>query len=321
LTDGRRLGLLVCGAGRVIERLYVPALRRSQRFHVTGVVEPRPDRRAWAERVLSAPGFPSVDEALGATKADAALVATPAASHVAVASRLIDAGLPVLIEKPGATSVADADALLGRAGGKPVRLALSRRYWRRYRHLAAILLKGRRSGGWQLRLWTNYERWGAIDSGGPRTPAALVEDLLPHAYDLATAVIGADVSAVEKVAVLGKAVEISFGGHGSIVLADGPGWLEELSVELDGRTVELASRDWDLYPDSFARYQALVGGVTTAALARTGLGVPEPADAIARLLDDFASDIETGRQNEDLRRLAALFDAVRPLLDAASPSP
>ena len=47
--------------------------------------------------------------------ADAASVAVPTSSHVEVASRLIDGGLHVLVEKPLATTLADASALIALA--------------------------------------------------------------------------------------------------------------------------------------------------------------------------------------------------------------
>ena len=51
-------------------------------------------------------------------RVDAVLVATPPASHVDVAMRALTAGKHVLVEKPLATSVEDAEALVRRRGGE-----------------------------------------------------------------------------------------------------------------------------------------------------------------------------------------------------------
>ena len=55
---------------------------------------------------------------------DAAIVATPAATHRAVAGRLIEAGIDVLVEKPLATSSEDASALRDLAAARGVTLAV-----------------------------------------------------------------------------------------------------------------------------------------------------------------------------------------------------
>jgi len=56
--------------------------------------------------------YSSVDELLAAGGIDAASVAVPTVQHVAVARRLIEAEIDVLVEKPLAIDVAEADALI-----------------------------------------------------------------------------------------------------------------------------------------------------------------------------------------------------------------
>ncbi|HXV93511.1 MAG TPA: Gfo/Idh/MocA family oxidoreductase, partial [Pseudonocardia sp.] len=53
---------------------------------------------------------------------DAVLVATPPASHAAIAAQALDAGRHALVEKPLTTSVEDAEALVALAGRRGVRL-------------------------------------------------------------------------------------------------------------------------------------------------------------------------------------------------------
>jgi predicted dehydrogenase len=60
----------------------------------------------------------SLDEALD--QADAVVVATSAASHAAIATRSIERGLPVLVEKPFALSVAEAEAVARLADARNV---------------------------------------------------------------------------------------------------------------------------------------------------------------------------------------------------------
>jgi len=75
------------------------------------------DARAVAEASakFGVPGFSSVAECLAATAVDAASVCVPTVHHRAVAEELIRAGVDVLIEKPIAPSLADADSILALA--------------------------------------------------------------------------------------------------------------------------------------------------------------------------------------------------------------
>jgi predicted dehydrogenase len=64
----------------------------------------------------------SVDQALRA--AEAAVVATPAASHAELARAVVERGMPVLVEKPFALTVRDAEAVAELAASKGVPLVV-----------------------------------------------------------------------------------------------------------------------------------------------------------------------------------------------------
>lgn len=89
-------------------------------------VEPVEGVRAKAGARLGADKvFANLDEALGKVKADACLIVSPSHLHVEQALKALDAGLAVMIEKPFATSVADALRVIerSRSTGKPVVIA------------------------------------------------------------------------------------------------------------------------------------------------------------------------------------------------------
>jgi predicted dehydrogenase len=84
-----------------------------QRVALVAAVEPDPVRAAEAAAKYSIPIFSTVDELLAADlKLDAATVSVPTVHHHAVASSLLDAGLDLLVEKPLAASLTEADELL-----------------------------------------------------------------------------------------------------------------------------------------------------------------------------------------------------------------
>ena len=88
---------------------------------LVAAVEPDTARAAEAEKQYGVPVFSGIDELLKADlKLDAACVAVPTVKHHEVASALLDAGLDLLVEKPLAANLAEADDLIARAerGGR-----------------------------------------------------------------------------------------------------------------------------------------------------------------------------------------------------------
>jgi predicted dehydrogenase len=74
--------------------------------------------RARAEAVAAEYGthaYSDLDALLASEKIDAATVAVPTNAHLAVARTLLEAGVDVLVEKPLAVDLAEADALIGLA--------------------------------------------------------------------------------------------------------------------------------------------------------------------------------------------------------------
>ncbi len=83
---------------------------------LAAAVEPDPARAADAGAKYAIPVFPSIDALLAADlKLDAASVAVPTVHHHEVASALLDAGLDLLVEKPLAANLTEADDLIARA--------------------------------------------------------------------------------------------------------------------------------------------------------------------------------------------------------------
>ena len=86
-------------------------------LELTALIEPDATRRSELAALYNIPAFASLDEALqkGAAPFDAASICVPTIHHAAVAARLLDAGIDVLIEKPFAASLAEADRVLALA--------------------------------------------------------------------------------------------------------------------------------------------------------------------------------------------------------------
>lgn len=104
-----RIRTVVIGAGS-FGRNHLRVLRKSERGELAGVFDIDRDRAAGASEG-SCPVFSSLEE-VAAAGVQAAIVAVPTSEHERVGSRLIEAGLDVLVEKPIAGDVAAARRLV-----------------------------------------------------------------------------------------------------------------------------------------------------------------------------------------------------------------
>src|SRR5882724_9084635 len=113
LRDGSaRVRVAVVGAGE-FGRNHVRVYREMDSVELVGVVDRDTDRAAKTAAEFGTTAIGSIEELRG--RADAVSVAVPTISHAEVGCRLLDMGLDVLVEKPMAANVAEADALLAAA--------------------------------------------------------------------------------------------------------------------------------------------------------------------------------------------------------------
>jgi predicted dehydrogenase len=112
-----RAAVVGAGAfGRNHLRVYRELETAGQAVALVAAVEPDGARAAEAKSKFAVPVFSSIDELLAADlRLDAASVAVPTVHHHAVASALLDAGLDLLVEKPLAATLAQADELVALA--------------------------------------------------------------------------------------------------------------------------------------------------------------------------------------------------------------
>ena len=125
IAGERQLRVAVAGAG-AFGRNHLRVLREletaGEGVALVAAVEPDATRAAEAAKQYGIGVFASVDELLKADlKLDAACVAVPTVKHHEVASALLDAGLDLLVEKPLAANLAEADDLIKRQEKKPSR--------------------------------------------------------------------------------------------------------------------------------------------------------------------------------------------------------
>lgn len=115
-----RIAAVGAGAfGRNHLRVYRELETSGQPVALAAVVEPDSARAEETTRTYGIPVFASVEALLrSGPRCDAASVAVPTVHHHAVASVLLDEGLDLLVEKPLAATLAEADELLALAERK-----------------------------------------------------------------------------------------------------------------------------------------------------------------------------------------------------------
>lgn len=101
---GQPIKLAVVGAGLVGQR-HIDAIERVEGVSLTAVVEPGPTHQ-------SVPIYASISDMFAAETVDGVILSTPTLLHVQGGMDCIARGVPVLIEKPLATSADDAEGLI-----------------------------------------------------------------------------------------------------------------------------------------------------------------------------------------------------------------
>jgi predicted dehydrogenase len=160
--------------------------------NVTGVVIIEADRsvrEAMARSFPAATAFASFDEAVD--HVDAVIVATPPHTHAAVAKRVIEAGKHLLVEKPLATTSADAIELIDAAEARGLTLMVGHTF---LYNAAVIRLRTAAQSGELGRV--HYLDSARLNLGLYQSDVNVVWDLAPHDVSISNFVLGSLPSSV-----------------------------------------------------------------------------------------------------------------------------
>jgi len=114
--------IAVAGAG-YIGLAHMAVAQKSATCVLSAVVDPAPAAQATATKA-DVPLYRSLDELIAKDRPDGVIVATPNQLHVEHAMTCIDAGLPMLLEKPIAPTVAEAERLVAHAEAAGARILI-----------------------------------------------------------------------------------------------------------------------------------------------------------------------------------------------------
>jgi predicted dehydrogenase len=189
MTDAPPLDVAVVGAGH-LGKIHARVLSEIRGVRVAAVVDPDPAAARAASSDRGCPSFPDVAVLPGAIRA--AIVATPTASHHAVASTLLDRGVACLVEKPLASSVGEARDLVVRArrAGVPLMVGHVERF-----NPAVVALLGR---GIRPRF---VEAHRVSPFSFRSQDISVVLDMMIHDLDIILHLVGSPVASVEAMGV------------------------------------------------------------------------------------------------------------------------
>ncbi len=193
-----RVGLL--GYGRIVERVHLNALARVRTADIVAVAEADEARRAAAAaRLPDARTFTDYRTLLEEADVDAVLVALPPALHADAASRALDAGRHVYVEKPLATTLHDARDVVHRwSGSERVGvMGFNYRYDDTYIRLGALLRDGEYGRVLAVRsVFSSAARSLPDWKKGIETGGGALLDLASHHADLIPWLLGRRVESV-----------------------------------------------------------------------------------------------------------------------------
>ena len=187
MTDRLRIGVIGVGS---LGFHHARILREVPGAEMVGVYDASPERVAHVAAELGVPGFTSLDELLGSVQA--AVIAVPTTVHAEVALEAIARGVHLLIEKPIASTIEEADRIVAAAEAAGVVIATGHveRFNGALRACEQYLDEPR---------FVESHRLAPFNPRG--TDVAVVLDLMIHDIDLVLGLVGRGVETVDAVGV------------------------------------------------------------------------------------------------------------------------
>ncbi|WP_406068709.1 Gfo/Idh/MocA family oxidoreductase [Streptomyces sp. NBC_01020] len=195
-ADPLRVGLVGYGlAGSVF---HAPLISATDGLVLDTVVTSNEERREQARAEFPGVRFAGSPDELWpyADELDLVVIASPNRTHVPLATAAIQAGLPVVVDKPLAGSAAEARELAALADERGLLLSVfqNRRWDNDFLTLRELIAEGRL--GDVQRFESRFERWrpqlkgGWRESGDPSEIGGLLYDLGSHIVDQALVLFG-----------------------------------------------------------------------------------------------------------------------------------
>ncbi|MEV5983483.1 Gfo/Idh/MocA family oxidoreductase [Streptomyces sp. NPDC052051] len=195
---GTPLRVALVGYGLAGSVFHAPLIAATEGLVLDTVVTSHPERQEQARTE-----FPDVRLAATADELwsragelDLVVIASPNKTHVPLATTALEAGLPVVVDKPVAGTAAEARGLAALAERRGLLLSVfqNRRWDNDFLTLRGLLAEGELGEVWRFE--SRFERWrprpkgGWRESGDPAEIGGLLYDLGSHVVDQALVLFG-----------------------------------------------------------------------------------------------------------------------------------
>lgn len=187
--DSIRVALIGYGTGGAV--FHAPLISATPGMELAAIVTGDPDRRAVVHGRYPSTEVLDTAERVWTGGYDLAVITTPNRWHVPLAHAALDAGMPVVVDKPIAPTAAEARAL---ACGPLVIPFHNRRWDGDFRTVARLVRDGALGG--ILRFESRFTRWrphikpGWKETADPSDAGGVLYDLGSHLIDQAIALFG-----------------------------------------------------------------------------------------------------------------------------------
>jgi len=291
-----RLGIV--GIGKIARDQHVPAMLANPRFALVATADPQGSLdgvAAYTDLAAMIAGTPDLD---------AIAICTPPAYRPAIATAAIDAGLAVLLEKPTATTLAQAEAIVAYAADADVALMATwhsreaaavaeARAWIAERHVSTVRIIWKED----IRRWHPGQEWILAENGlGVFDPGinalSILTFLLPEPVRVETARI-----AIPE-------------GRGAAIAATLAMAAGDTRITADFDFLQTGPQSWDMLIDTDRGSLLLSDGGATIAIdgeaPRKAENIEYPA-----IYARFADLVAAGESEVDLSPLRLVEDALR----------
>jgi len=317
------------GVGKM-GRHWLEVLSGSGEVALTGIVEPVDALRETAIAKAGLPperAYASLDAALAGAEFDAAVVVTPPPTHRPIAEQLLRAGRHVLLEKPLATTIEDARALVELAAetGKTLMVAQNYRHFAAYRTVQSLVQSGRIGALQAVNIAFHRDARTMFGEGDFRysMPHVLLVDMAIHHVDMLRGITGANArrvyaqswhvpegnfqhhAAASVLITMESGVAVSYTGNWATFQPE-TSWNGEWEIVGETGRITWAGGDWDESRVSIQAFGAAPEAVDLVALPKSGQ---------ASLVAAFAAAVAAGEVPEsaaadNINSLAIVFAAV-----------
>jgi predicted dehydrogenase len=206
-TDPIRYGIV--GLGRAGWNIHVHNLRPRQDAKIVAVADPLKERRDEAASEFGCKTYERIEDMLGLADVEVAVIATPSVRHGPDTLLALQAGKQVVVEKPMAMNVDEADRMIAtaRQAGKKLFVHQNWRFNREFTHLQEVAKSGQIGHLYHIRNYSSgfsrRDDWQTLSKYG----GGVLNNTCPHFVDMLLQLAGAPI-----VSVMGDLQQIASAG-------------------------------------------------------------------------------------------------------------